>query len=1040
MGQKIVVGPISKGLRNDVLPFNVDNDAFPTLRNAYQWRQRVKRKRGTQFFGRLTRYFDSTSTAFNPGTTTQAMVAGAGNILTGFTSSGIQTNATVFPGSVTINNVTVAQAYTDPGAVGVLVGSLGGSGTINYSTGDFTISGGAGNTVNANFKYYPNLPVLGLEPFVQDASDYPIELGFDQTYSYNMSLVNSGNVNLPYVIHNVSFYYNVASNTYTDGANPNVQKGTWVPVKWNMADYQQVWTTNYQGALWAVPGIASPFSAASTSIGMQFVLNGTIAYVSATQINITYATAVPVIGDFVFLNEITTNSTVNAAAKLNSVNFQTGYVTALAAGIATITFPNGAIINPATGDPGMTYSGGITQLLTNNSNTAKDCIRWYNGAPVNSDIPPSFSTNKGWVNFAPPIISGVNNIFTVADLPPAQYYLVGARMVVPFKDRLLFFGPVVQAKTGDPKYLQDTIIYSQNGTPYYTASFNGDPVLPTTQFNPILVPTNQTSSAASFFEDVFGFGGYITAGYARPITTVSVNEDALIVGFADRQTRVLYTGNDIVPFNFYVINSELGSDSTFSSITLDRGVITLGGRGFVLTSQTATTRIDLPIPDKAFQLNLLEAGARRVCAQRDFINEWIYFTYPTDTDGTKFPSETLQYNYRDETWALHKESYTTYGTVRLQLSTTGYSSWATLPPSLTWNEWHDPWNSGISTPLQPLVIAGNTQGFVMIRTGNTDEEPSLYIKSFASASSLVSPNHCLLDEYVVITGCLGTIGQQLNGKIFNVNRTSSDNLTIDPPIAVGTYLGGGRMTRIYSPYIQTRQFPVAWDSARKTRLGPQQYLFTKTDNSQITLLIFLSQDSSNAYNDSPIVPSPESENNSLVYSTVLYTCPESENIGLTAANTNLQMPTASTQRVIWHRMNTSLIGDTVQIGFTLSEDQLKTLSTYGDEFAITGATQANPCVLTCAAGFQALSMIKITGVLGMTQLNYIDPVGSVGGNYYQVISSNSTTVTINIDSTAFGAFTTSPDAVAQKVIARDQFSEIEMHGMILDVTPSQVLA
>lgn len=57
MGQKLVVGPLSKGLRNDVTAFNIDNESFPTLINAYQWRLRCKRKRGTSPFTRLQRQF-----------------------------------------------------------------------------------------------------------------------------------------------------------------------------------------------------------------------------------------------------------------------------------------------------------------------------------------------------------------------------------------------------------------------------------------------------------------------------------------------------------------------------------------------------------------------------------------------------------------------------------------------------------------------------------------------------------------------------------------------------------------------------------------------------------------------------------------------------------------------------------------------------------------------------------------------------------------------------------------------------------------------
>jgi hypothetical protein len=64
-------------------------------------------------------------------------------------------------------------------------------------------------------------------------------------------------------------------------------------------------------------------------------------------------------------------------------------------------------------------------------------------------------------------------------------------------------------------------------------------------------------------------------------------------------------------------------------------------------------------------------------------------------------------------------------------------------------------------------------------------------------------------------------------------------------------------------------------------------------------------------------------NNSLIYRDILYTCPESTNLGLTSANVNLNLITASQQQQIWHRMNTSLIGDTVQIGFTMSDSQMR---------------------------------------------------------------------------------------------------------------------
>ena len=403
------------------------------------------------------------------------------------------------------------------------------------------------------------------------------------------------------------------------------------------------------------------------------------------------------------------------------------------------------------------------------------------------------------------------------------------------------------------------------------------------------------------------------------------------MGFSNRQARLVYSGNDIVPFLFYVINSELGSGSTFSLINMDRGVLTIGDHGIIETAQTGASRIDLDIPDQLFQFSLINNGAQRITAQQDFINEWVYFTYRIDEEEIKyrFPNQTLQYNYRDGTWAIFNESYTTYGQFR---KATGYT-WGTVGMTYkTWGAWTTPWSSGASNLMQPKVIAGNQQGFVLERDDGTGEGNSLTIQSF-NVNQITSPNHGLNEnDYVVISGCLGTVGALVNGNIYSVFNVSANTFMINPSIGAGTYFGGGLIQRMYVPLVQTRQFPPAWGMSRKTRIGVQQYLLSSTDKGQITLLIFLSQNptgvSAAASNEGKIVPVAGSVNNALIYSTVLYTCAESANIGLTPANSNLQMyvdPSdgSTQQQQIWHRVNTSLIGDTVQLGFTMSDDQMR---------------------------------------------------------------------------------------------------------------------
>jgi len=263
----VVSEPVNKGLRNDVTPFNIDNDNFPTLINAYQWRGRLKRKRGTSLLGRLTVQIDTSSigvTGASPWTF---------NLYSSLTTPITpETNATIVPGTVQIfinpanvvgaiiapgytiatdcevytvpaglttgDQVTISGVTVQPGTgpdtinggpynnIEVLAGSFkihkdshtwgkwlaggtwtkisgaivfidqgdgtltsttgGNSGTIDYLTGDVTLThtGGAGVAVDATFDYYPALPVMGLEELALDFDPYPGTLAFDTKYAY----------------------------------------------------------------------------------------------------------------------------------------------------------------------------------------------------------------------------------------------------------------------------------------------------------------------------------------------------------------------------------------------------------------------------------------------------------------------------------------------------------------------------------------------------------------------------------------------------------------------------------------------------------------------------------------------------------------------------------------------------------------------------------------------------------------------------------------------------------------------------------------
>ena len=879
---QIYIGNFSKGLTKNRLPFNIDNDAFPMLYNFYIWRGRAKRKRGTYLLGQLENQIEMSQTPNNwqvQAPILNELTGQAYNLISGFS---LGSSASITPGSIEVTGVIDGTTYTDPAGDGVLVatGGTGTGGTINYASGLITIYAGGGQVITGTFSYYPGLPVMGLEDLVKDGTDsnFPLLLSFDTDFAYQFNESAS-----PKYFYSVSYY-----------------KGSNNPVEWHGQDYQQFWSTNYQGAFWAT----------NNNPGMLFENISTITVGNPTIITTASAHGL-VTGDYVWFNEIT-------GADAGLLNYQTLQITKTGANTFTVAVDTtGKAIN----------NSGIFQTLTATPpGITADGIKWYDGDPTSGTGYPT-TTNYGWVNFAPPLTATTTGI---VDFPANLYYLVGALMITPFKDRLLFFSPWVQTSTGQPIQLPDTVIWSWNGTPYYTTSG----VSP--NYTSVLVPTNQTANPTAYYVDETGKGGYLSSGLDQNIVTISDNEDVILVGFTGRQTRFVYTGNDFSPFLFFNINSELGSSCTFSSISLDRGGIAIGSYGVTMTTQQSSQRIDLDIPDEVFSIMNENNGNLRVNSARDFYREWIYFCYPSDSSTWKFPTRTFLYNYREGFWGVLYENFTAHGRYR---STDGYT-WATVPFE-SWNTWTETWNSGVINAEFPVVVGGNPQGYVLVKGQGTGEGNSGTIIALSQSSTgntqINSINHCVEQgDYLYFTGFIFTSVvddtiSNIVGMVIEIVDANNFIVDINYP-TYGSYLGNGKYARLSQPLLQTKQFPIYWQEGRQVRLGTQQYLMDFTSSGQCTVNIYLSMDPTNAWNDPLINVAP----NSLLYSQLMYTCPESSNIGLTPANTNLQMPTASSQKQIWHRFNTSLQGDSVQIGITLSDTQMRDLNLATAELSLHG--------------------------------------------------------------------------------------------------------
>ncbi len=822
MTSSLVISNFQTGYETDREPFIINNDAFPTLNNAYLWRGKCYRKRGNSFLGRL----EITLTDQALGTTT---IGGdfSVNILTFLGILAITADATIAIGSIT---VTVGgTTFTEPfPADGTLIGVPSGTGTINYVTGALTLTGAPSATaVTITFGYYPNLPVLGLESFDTGTTNLPRLLAFDNLYSYEIAQPS-------YIFHNVNFY-----------------KATGTPFLWSGGVTNQFWTINYTGALWATNGTP----------GFHFQAISSIVTGATTTINTATAHGL-VTGDYVFFNEIVG---VGAAA----INLMTAIVT---------------VINPTQFTVPITttgaLTGGIFQTLTADGGGTSfgDGIKWYDGDPIVT------ADAKGWVNFAPPLSNS-----------PTPTYLVGAKMILPFKGRLLFFGVYTATSAGGITFNGNRVEYSWDGTPFYSS----------------LVPTGQVFDARAWFTNVAGFGGFISAPITQNIVTVAENEDVVLMGMERRQLKLIFTGDDSFPFIIQTIDTELGSQNTFSGIALDTGALTIGEYGLALTTQQSAQRVDLKIPDQVFDISKANGASAQVTAYRDFRYEFIYFTYiPTDSPAN-FPSKTLVYNYRENSWATFDENYTHYGTFRK----TGNTTWATLGEEYgTWAEWNDPWNFGSTMADYPLVIGGNQQGFVMIKNAGTFEDNSQYISAISQVYfpiygvTITSPNHGLNNnDFVVFNNAIGMTN--FNGVIYKVVIIDEDNFllnftpTQEANKITGTYLGGGVYRRLSQPNIMTKQFPIFWEGGRQARIGVQRYLFQTTEFGAVTISIFVSQNDTDPANN-PI------SSKYLPFTNVVLTSPENNNAFTQAQNQ------------IWHRMSNSFNGDTVQVGITLSDAQM----------------------------------------------------------------------------------------------------------------------
>lgn len=425
-----------------------------------------------------------------------------------------------------------------------------------------------------------------------------------------------------------------------------------------------------------------------------------------------------------------------------------------------------------------------------------------NGASVITDDPLWEFNGTIWAPFRPYFLPKGGAV-------SAGPFVQTCRIIIVFHNRLILLNTIEDDNSGGGNTGVNS--WYVNRARY---SFRGSPLAVNAWYEP-----NQVDAAGN----VGAGAGFIDAATDEQIVSAEFIKDRLIVYFERSTWELAYTGNELQPFVWQKINTELGSESTFGTVPFDKTVLTIGNTGVHACSGANVERIDIKIPDEIFKIQDKNSEPSRIQGIRDYETEMVYWTItPSDEDPhLTFCNKLLVYNYRNNTWSVNDDAITAFGFFEQQTDET----WATS--TYSWEDNDNDWTDGITEAQFREIIAGNQQGYVFICNQGIAENASVMqltnIAGFPGPGlmnlgiidhtlSPATPN--VSGDYIYIENAVGTMGPLINGKIFEVVQLGvapldpSQVITIQVPGANAglSYLGGGVVKRVSNIGIKTKQW------------------------------------------------------------------------------------------------------------------------------------------------------------------------------------------------------------------------------------------
>lgn len=490
-------------------------------------------------------------------------------------------------------------------------------------------------------------------------------------------------------------------------------------------------------------------------------------------------------------------------------------------------------------------------------------------------------------------------------------FILTARLIIPYKNRLILLNTVENDNadnTGIPSAANNNTHYP-NRCRY---SFLGSPLARNAWYEREQSDTDGTTASN------YAGGGFIDAPTKEEIISAEFIKDRLIVYFERSTWELAYTGNEIEPFSWQQINTELGAEATFSIVPFDKAVLAIGNTGVHACSGANVERIDDAIPDEIFKIIDKDEGVMRVAGIRDYFAEMVYWIFPS-TSGqnvSDFPDTILAYNYANNTWAFFDDTYTSFGYFEQQSDVT----WAST--SLTWAEYQATWTSGVSQQQFRQIAAGNQEGYIMlIDTTLSSLGANLQITDFTvnamGQPELLIVNHTLEEgDYVRIVLSPGvTVTGSSIMQVLTV--TDANNIVLDPGSTTfaGAYTGGGTLARVSHVSIVTKDYNPYIGQSDNVYVPRVDFAVERTEAGELT--IDYTASSSDILLSEPSQATNAQLDNKILELFALDTFEES-------------------QKRLWHPVYFESFGNSIQLHMFWSDSQMRNAAISLDDLVIEG--------------------------------------------------------------------------------------------------------